>query len=119
MRRVFVRKQMQKAYNSGDFEKALEIASKNIDCEINGVLSKSIIVRLHWKKNEFQEVIDLLEKWPEAEVENLKQKAIDKLKRIRTYEKKSDDSTKISQVKVDPTPANKKISCNICMTLKT
>ena len=109
MRRAFVRKQMQKAYNSGDFEKALEIASKNTNCEINGVLSKSIIVRLHWKKDEFHEVIDLLEKWPEAEVENLKQKAIDKLKRIRTYEKKSDDTTNISQVKVDPAPANKKI----------
>ena len=63
MRRVFVRKQMQKAYNSGDFEKALEIASRNIDCEINGVVSKSIIVRLHWKKKEFEEVIHLLEKW--------------------------------------------------------
>ena len=56
MRRVFVRKQMQKAYNSGDFEKALEIASRNIDCEINGVVSKSIIVRLHWKNNEFKKL---------------------------------------------------------------
>ena len=109
MRRIFVRKQMRKAYNSGDFEKALEIASKNTDCKINGVLSKSIIVRLHWKNGEFQEVIDLLDKWPEAEVENLKQKSIDKLKRIRTYEIKSDDSTKISREKVDPTPTNKDI----------
>ena len=109
MRRIFVRKQMRKAYNSGDFEKALEIASKNTDCEINGVLSKSIIVRMHWKNNEYQEVIDLLDKWPEAEVENLKQKSIDKLKRIRTYEIKSDDSTKISREKVDPTPTNKDI----------
>ena len=109
MRRIFVRKQMQKAYNTGEFERALEIASKNTDCEINGVLSKSIIVRLHWKNNEYQEVIDLLDKWPEAEVENLKQKAIEKLKRIRTYQKKSDDSTKISREKVDPTPTNKDI----------
>ena len=109
MRRIFVRKQMRKAYNSGDFEKALEIASKNTDCEINGVLSKSIIVRMHWKNNEYQEVIDLLDKWPEAEVENLKQKSIDKLKKIRTYEIKSDDSTKISREKVDPTPTNKDI----------
>ena len=109
MRRIFVRKQMRKAYNSGEFEKALEIASKNTDCKINGVLSKSIIVRLHWKNGEFQEVIDLLDKYPEAEVENLKQKAIHKLKRIRTYEKKSDDSTKISRDNVDPTPANKNI----------
>ena len=70
-------------------------------------------MRLHWKKKEFEEVIDLLEKWPEAEVENLKQKAIDKLKRIRTYEKKSDDTTNISQVKVDPAPANKKILQNV------
>ena len=76
MRRFFVRKQIQKAYNAGDFEKALEIASKNIDCEINGVLSKSIIVRLHWKNDEFQGVVDLLEKWPEAEVENLKQRQL-------------------------------------------
>ena len=109
MRRFFVRKQIRKAYNSGDFEKALEIASKNTDCEINGVLSKSIIVRMHWKNNEYQEVIDLLDKWPEAEVENLKQKAIDKLKRIRTYEKKSDDSSNFLHVRIDPTPANKKI----------
>ena len=49
------------------------------------------------------------DKLPEAEVENLKQKSIEKLKRIRTYEKRSDDSTKISREKVDPTPANKGI----------
>lgn len=109
MRRIFVRKQMRKAYNTGEFERALEIASKNTDCKINGELSKSIIVRLHWKNNEYQEVIDLLDKWPEAEVENLKQKAIEKLKRIRTYQKKSDDSTRISREKVDPTPTNKDI----------
>ena len=36
----------------------------------------------------------------EAEVENLKQKAIDKLKRIRTYEKKSDDSSNFLQVRI-------------------
>ena len=109
MRGRIVRKQMQKAYNTGDFEKALEIASRNIDCEINGVVSKSIIVRLHWKNSEFQKVIDLLEKWPEAEVENLRIKAMHKLNRIRSYEKKFVNSQSIREGEGDPLPSNKNI----------
>jgi len=54
---------MRRAYNNGDFEKAILHAFKIIDSPKEQKLARSVIIRSYWNQKIFSEVIRLNDQW--------------------------------------------------------
>ena len=107
MRKMIVRKKMQKAYNSGQFELAVRIANDNLECPLNGELAKSIIIRDFWNQRDFEKVIEFCNKWPEANMQDLRKRAENNLQRTRRYKTSTAKiQTKIAQVEAKTSPSS-------------
>ena len=101
---MIVRKKMQKAYNSGQFELAVLIANDNLECPLNGELAKSIIIRDFWNQRDFEKVIEFCNKWPEANMRDLRKRAENNLQRTRRYKTPNDKlHSKIVEVETETT----------------
>ncbi|RJU81486.1 MAG: hypothetical protein DWC09_04435 [Candidatus Poseidoniales archaeon] len=70
---------MRRAYNAGNYSKALHHAEKLVDIPREQKLARSVIIRSYWNQQQYEEIVQLLQQWKDSELLPYLQKSIDQL----------------------------------------
>ena len=70
---------MRRAYNAGNYSKALHYAQKLVDIPREQKLARSVIIRSYWNQQQYVEIVQLLQQWKDSELLPYLQKSIDQL----------------------------------------